>query len=481
MREGWRTWRLRLLFGVPILFSCTAFLLLFYPGLMSFDSFDQWAQAHSWQISTWHSPTHTICIGLLTKIADTPVSIAVVQSLALALLVGWAAGMAVRISGRVWLGWVTAIIPAIAVQNALMAITVWKDVPFSLALVAVTAMLCAASLLPKFLITTREAVLFGLLVAIVVLFRSNGFLPAVVALAGLLVLRGFTKASLTAVLTVGLTVATIQGPVFRLLKVEPSTQPALAWPSIHVIAAHMAKGTPMEPQERILVSQVRPLDEWSYRCDTMTFLQNDDFLNTDFVEANASALFNLAVRLSLRRPRNLASHLVCFSSYLWSPVTWKYDVLETFPIQWTRDRRLDEFDYAVYNKFNLDLPKRLPVSQHLPLHSFIIFLNGAWGQGFFVRPAFWLYVWLMPALILCFRQRSARPLVHAVPIVINAVTLAVAAPCQALRYFYYIMPASACLAPLLWWQVLKAANKPILPSPKLKAVFAEPVQLAKRS
>src|SRR5262245_3512846 len=97
-------------FALPTAVSCALILFLFYPGLMYPGSYDVWMQGHTGKILSWHPTSHIVFMGLLSKIADTPLTVGIVQSGMLVVLVSYSAIKTVQASGKLWLGWLVAIV-----------------------------------------------------------------------------------------------------------------------------------------------------------------------------------------------------------------------------------------------------------------------------------------------------------------------------------------------------------------------------------
>src|SRR5262249_33477554 len=107
--------------------------------------------------------------------------------------------------------------------------------------------------------------LLGGLAALVALYRHNGFAAAFGTLAALLAAhRGQWRPLGGAVLVLVGLWAGVRGPLYDALGV--SRQPVMKhMPAVHQVAAHVAAGTPLEPDERAFLEEVHPLaDGWRY-------------------------------------------------------------------------------------------------------------------------------------------------------------------------------------------------------------------------
>ena len=82
------------------------YLWVFWPGLMSPDSYDQWRQAASlWGIGDGHPAFHTMTLWLVGRLWYSPAAVAIAQILALSTVVGWGLAKFRRRGMSAWLAW----------------------------------------------------------------------------------------------------------------------------------------------------------------------------------------------------------------------------------------------------------------------------------------------------------------------------------------------------------------------------------------
>lgn len=148
----------------------STWLAAFYPGIMTPDSIDQWQQASTLSISNWHPYLSTLYIGLLKGIANTPASIAILQIIWTSILFAYAFNYFLQKGTSRWLVVSLFIILTTSIPVGLYTITLWKDIPFALALAS------AGFLVSKALFDKQSPNILGLLlfVTIASFFRHNG-------------------------------------------------------------------------------------------------------------------------------------------------------------------------------------------------------------------------------------------------------------------------------------------------------------------
>lgn len=122
-----------------VVWSCT--LLVFFPGLMSSDSLDQWDQMLRGKYNDVHPAFHTLTMWLITRVWLSPAAVALAQIGALALVCGLTVRELALLGVSRWVQVVLIVLFALSPVNNLMVITLWKDIPYAIALLCVFWML----------------------------------------------------------------------------------------------------------------------------------------------------------------------------------------------------------------------------------------------------------------------------------------------------------------------------------------------------
>lgn len=157
----------------------------FYPGIMTSDSVDQWRQASDLRLSDWHPYLHTLYLAFFQRLFRSPFAVAVFQVLATAGFFSytfayfWKKNVSKKLLITLFLLFVFSI--PIGIYN----VTIWKDVPFSLSVIA-----CAFFLAKKYdekKWTNVEIIMFLIISIGAIFLRHNGliyilFLPLIVSL-----------------------------------------------------------------------------------------------------------------------------------------------------------------------------------------------------------------------------------------------------------------------------------------------------------
>jgi len=303
-------------YSLPPVLVWLVWLVIFFPGIMSADSTDQWAQAGLGRLNDFHPVVHTALVRLLRWVWDSPAIVALFQILGIGALVGWGL-RELRLSGLSRTGaWISSGLLAVLPVYSTMAITLWKDIPFGAALLGLTILL--------FRIAAGRplgALQWGLVVALAgfaSVLRHNGA-PIVLGLMAALFLL-LPKRQRWASVAVGVASVLIAlGVRQAVIKNFPVTRFTPEIALIGVLGSHVAHGTPMSDAERVILDDIHPVEsKWAYSCfsNVPTIWGSGDFDWAAF-RRHAPVMRALAVDLTLRDPRPTLSHIRCASSMIW--------------------------------------------------------------------------------------------------------------------------------------------------------------------
>ena len=113
--------------------------LAFFPGVMSYDSVNQWDQLSTFKITNLHPAFHTILEWLLTRIWYSPAIISLFQVVLASLVIGYGLNSIRKVSRLpgyilIALGLLISANPIVGVMD----VTLWKDVLYSFAILLLT-------------------------------------------------------------------------------------------------------------------------------------------------------------------------------------------------------------------------------------------------------------------------------------------------------------------------------------------------------
>ena len=174
--DGRFTW---LLYSLPAFAVFSFYLLAFWPGAMSPDSLDQWKQVVRFSFKDWHPAFHSMNIWLVTRIWEAPITVSFFQIGILSVSFGWVMSRLQALGVSKSVLFICCILFACLPVNGLMSITLWKDIPYSVAMAVVALLLLEISINPNtWFNSTKNIFMLSLFLLLVSLYRHNGIIPA---------------------------------------------------------------------------------------------------------------------------------------------------------------------------------------------------------------------------------------------------------------------------------------------------------------
>ncbi|MBB3907743.1 DUF6020 family protein [Anoxybacteroides rupiense] len=251
-------------YAVPSIILWGGYALAIFPAAMTFDSVDQWHQAHTGHFSNWHPLMYTLFIMGLTKIWDSPAIVALSQIIIISLIFGYCMAQFEKAGiRRFWL-WIVSILFAINPINGIYSITIWKDILYSaFILLFSTTIFHLVITNGKWLNSKKSTWIFFLAAFGVVFFRHNGFPVFLVMLIVLLMV--FRRQWKPLILSGGSIIAfylIFTGPVFHYLKVAPSDPNEVLSIPTQQIARVIEQGGKLTEEQAQYLNQILPLPLW---------------------------------------------------------------------------------------------------------------------------------------------------------------------------------------------------------------------------
>ena len=213
------TW---LWYAIPSYTIWFIFLLSFWPGSMSPDSLDQWKQVLNGHLRDWHPAFHTMTIWLITRINLSPATFAITQIVALGSTFGWGLSVLQRYGVPRTLLWFNSFLIAMLPVNGFMAVTLWKDVAYSV-VVVILSMYLFQIVMSKgnWLSRQRNWYFLAIILTLVSLYRHNGIIPAIgSALVLLVYYKEHWKGLIISITIAVLLHSLVRGPLYSAIDVR---------------------------------------------------------------------------------------------------------------------------------------------------------------------------------------------------------------------------------------------------------------------
>lgn len=164
------------LFSLVFLF----YLSCAYPGRMSFDSVEQWELSHSWEFVDDHPVFHTLTIKFLSAFWDSPAVVAITQVVTMSFALAYGFGLLLRIGVPRLAVFPMFFIALLSPKNAILGITLWKDIPFSISILMISVLLLRMCFQRNVKFNAFYWIAIGILMGTLPLFRHNGLLILVI-------------------------------------------------------------------------------------------------------------------------------------------------------------------------------------------------------------------------------------------------------------------------------------------------------------
>ncbi len=416
-----------------------------FPGFLSSDSVDQMGQVARFDFYNFHPIFHTFSLWLVTSVWDNAGAITLVQVVVLAGLLGLVARRLTQVGVPWWLSvgvvWVAAALPMVAT----MTITVWKDVPYTLAMVwAFTELLLLARDRDRFWGSFAGPLRLGSALGLVWAFRPNGKITVILLIVALAI--GFRHRWKSLLVTFGAVIGVgvvVPAALLVVLPVHAGTiEPAEVFMSdVASVVVHDPDW--FDTADLELIEAVGPLEVWNseYKCtDSSPLIFHPDF-DTSAARGDPWTYRSLVARSVLTHIPIVAGHRLCAASYLFWPVQ-PADV------------------YLHRPPFEIP-PNTLGIARtHLSWRAYeATFAQYQWTEQdshfwFTWRPALMILAGIATYAAIAFRRRL-RPLLWAGALIAaQLVNVAATTPAQEFRYAFGLYLLSLLSLPL-WWLVIR--------------------------
>lgn len=427
-----------LLYSLPFFIVCCIYLIAFYPGFMSPDSFSMWDQLQTLKLDDGLPVVSTLFYFLVTRIWNYPAAISIAQVVLLSLIVGYGFYTLEKIGTNKYFLYIFSVLFSLYPANGVMAVSLWKDIPYSGMLLLLT-IICINIVFSKgtWLDSKGNIALFIISLIGVIFFRHNGILSFVFTMILLFILfKDYRKK--TAIITISLIVlyVFVKGPVYSAAGVIRGKQTEAFGIPMQQIAAVVAKGGNITDEQKNFLGKVLPIEKWgkSYNRYSSNPLKFDNEFNGNFLIENKLQFLKVWSQVCLQNPGKTFIAYADQTSLVWRFTNTESDYTYITEIPMTK------------NKFNI---QNKIISPKVTDAATFIFWNTQRLKikWLFWKPAFELYIILISG-VLCTIKLGKRMLLPIIPVLSNAAAFMIATPAQDYRYLYSAVLVSAMFIPL---------------------------------
>lgn len=441
----------------------------FKPGIMSADSLGSWWQASTGNVSDDITPSYTALMKLSLVLTDSPSALAIGQQLLLASAFVAVAAALVHLGVHRWLVIACTAVLLCTPMVGAFSISLWKDIPYSAAL-----LYCGAALV--WLLARRNAgqrtarelagPLTLLLVAgcAAVVLRQNGvFFTG--ALGGILFvsLKGARRWVFAGTACTGLVLVLLKSALYPLAGVDPSAEQLKYASLLHDVGAVVHhQPAALDADDRAELAELAPIEQWSrnYSCYTVNPLYYGANMRFESLAEDPAAFRAVWQELVLEEPATVLGHRVCAASIAWRPMAV--------------DRRISVL-YTVSNGIdpNGDGLATTPLWSDLNrLGRWLIgVVNNPSREWYLWRAPTWIYACYVALAVAAVRNRSALLLLPGAALLAQQLGVAVLNPAQDARYMMGSLMLAVLLLPLATVKLRPAvAAEPAPPPPRDNSV-----------
>jgi hypothetical protein len=425
-------------FMIPMLLLWIFILFILWPGILTNDSLTMWNMANTGLIDNWQSAFYTYLLSLLMRIIPSPGFVLILQIMLFAFVTAWGISVLQSYGVSQTVLWLVSVLMAIFPPSILYVVTLWKDIPYAIALLAFTiAFFAIAASDGRWGVKKFRWVLLGVLAFLVAIFRHNGSPVALISLIFLPIF--FRKQRILYIGSIIVAVSIyllVRGPLYDHITIENERTGQSNLIFLHHIAAHIDAGTQLTDDEETYLNRFLPLDEWDYDCCYVGNISyNADFNRRAFL-ANTSQNRALTLALFQRAPLVDINHAFCAGEmayqFMDNQQCWHTKSLHGFnTAQPGREDWIGDHNRSGISEARI-FP-RLVEPLILALRPFGIFDA---SLVFYLRPAFWLFLSLFSVSFLIIRWQSPRLLLTLLPVFGQSLLLFLIAFAPAFRYYY---------------------------------------------
>jgi hypothetical protein len=454
-----------------------------WPGLLSADSVRYVIHVTGGPWTADHSVLYDSAVLASLKLTDNVALLTLAQTTAAAASIAYAVASlrAIGVRGR-WGALAGCLLPLLPSFGAFIG-TVWKDVPFALCEILVTA--TTLRLLAHRRATThyrqvprRLLVALGLELLGLTLFRNDGF---VLVLALAVVLAVAFKGLRVVTLGIGALAIVLSFAAHAFVYPAMGVKPASSSLAYGIFDADIALAYAQAPStftasDRELLTKVAPLSAWGAadNCYTSDPLFRNKRFSLQKADQYHKELFAMWWRVLERTPVTIVRGRLCRSSVAWNVLPPPSDKAHFGEV-------VAQVPSNLYGKPSLGIPA--DIRNHLtsgPLndslgsftHSLRVHTGKAGYQWWMWRGATWCYLAYLVLLLAALRLRRWDLLAAGAASLANQLAVLAANPAQLYRYMVGPIFVGILLVPLL------AVRRPKPPAPAAGSAPAGPGQQA---
>lgn len=381
-------------FLIPIPFWIAS-LLASFPGVFSYDSYEEWRQIAEWEISSHHPVLHEIILGGLvnafSKVGNANIGILIYVILQIALFTYVLKRILIFLGCRTGklLQWITVVFFSLSPVLQLYVISTSKDSVF--AAFELWFIVEVLNIWDKRKAAGKEMVRFIVASLGTMIFRNNGFYVVLVTLIALLIMsKGFRKQVIVPVGIIAIVYFLYAGPFYRVLGVTKGSSAEMLSVPIQQMGRvyHFDKGDISE-KDLELMYEIIPEEHWDLYIPSVSDPIKNGFNEEAFNRHKIEAV-KLWIKLGTKHPGAYVNSFLANTVDFWYPLAVN-DGYRGF--YGTDEDTSDYFDYKVSEP-----GERIVLLKGLNRYYSYISVDKKIGRNvlasLFINPGWYILLWL---------------------------------------------------------------------------------------
>jgi hypothetical protein len=414
---------------VPILLACwSLYLIAFYPANMSPDSISEWMQANgTMPLDDSHPYIYTLLIRGLQSIWYSPAVIGIFHMLMMSAVCS--SFLVFFYKTGIRLPWLIgfAILLGLVPVNGMMAVTIWKDVPYCYSLLWLT--LIITEIITKnyiFSYRTTAVCLFISLIG-VALFRHNGTV-AVIPVAIAVIYWAIKNKNKIILYTTGLALVVVVAykkvVIPYMVNIIPAPSGLQLLAPIHGIASVMYYNGKLTKETTQEMEKVMPDSVWVSNYDPYSIDTYAYFSNAPFFKNLAKIPTVTGIKMYAR-------------TWIDNPYLVTRDRLDGTELLWNVSRAKRSFNYAIHPRIDKnDMGFKQSDNGMKRFLLKILEFSETQAELVLERPGVFNILTLL-LLLLFIKQRRSYGLIF-LPLIASNLSLMLSMAHQSFRYVYYV-------------------------------------------
>lgn len=425
-----------IIFMIPLLIFVFA-LLVFYPGILSYDSYNQWAQVESGIINDAHPFLTTFFMLVLSKIYNSHIIVLIFQIILFSTIWAYICSF-IRKSYPYLKNFkhqiIFTIIMCLIPIYFLYSITLWKDIIYSYLLLLISGLLFIG-IKKKFNYKVLELLLLSISLAVATLYRHNAIivtvLVSVIVIINIIKNKIGYKKIVAFVLLILVSYSVFNLPKTLLLKDSPKEEYSISFPanySVFALSTFYNNNVKFDKKDKELLQDIIPDEVWRnnydpYLINTLMFSPE---VNKKLIIENSSTIVKMFLKYSFKYPQYFILHYLQADSMLYNPLP--FGSLYVFEFS----------DWNPYYSFDHNTESKLPFMRKITTS----YINFTYNKPYILRvlmyrPVYPLILSVFLIIIMIKKKWADKKyFIIITPMLFNTLSLLPINIAQDLRYVY---------------------------------------------